>query len=137
MHIRNVTLADLPAIRDIDRRSFDADDQYSDVQYSQAMTSASSDALAAIDERDNVIAWALIDHASVPVRIRSLAVHPDFRRLGAGAMIVSEAVERFGTPIDLLVDPANTGAIVFYEKLGFILEGVDPQVPQRLRMLRV
>ncbi len=136
MQIRNVTLADLPAVREIDRRSFDADDQYSDVQYSEAVTSASYDALAAIDEHGSIIAWALIDRAPVPVRIRSLAVHPDFRRHGVGARLVSEAIERFGAPIDLLVDPSNIGAIAFYEKAGFVFAGADPEVPQRLRMLR-
>ena len=136
MQIRNVTLADLPALREIDRRSFDAHDQYSDVQYAEAVTSASYDALAAVDERGEVIAWALIDRASVPVRIRSLAVHPGFRRHGVGAGLVSEAIERFGTPIDLLVDPSNANAIAFYEKAGFVFAGADPDVPQRLRMLR-
>ena len=59
--------------------------------------------------------------------INYLAVAPAFRRQGMGRALIVEAERRLraaGCPkINLQVRPDNPGAISFYERLGFSVEG--------------
>lgn len=99
------------------------------------MTSEQFAAIAVI-EGNAIAAWALVDAASTPIRIRSLAVHPQFRRRGYAMALIESIVSEYGEAIDLLVEPENRAAIALYERMGFRESQRDPEMPQRLRMVR-
>ena len=128
--------ADLAAIAEIDRRSFGPHEQYEDGFYDEMFASDAFDVLGIADESEGIAGWALVDKGCEPARIRSLAVHPEFRRRGIATALIHAVVDRHGSPIDLLVDPDNAPAIALYEKLGFTTGAPDPQMPERLRMVR-
>src|SRR6185312_339269 len=59
--------------------------------------------------------------------INYLAVHPSCRRRGLGRTLMAEAersLKAAGCPkINLQIRPENRGAVAFYERLGFAVEG--------------
>jgi ribosomal protein S18 acetylase RimI-like enzyme len=61
--------------------------------------------------------------------ILSIAVHPAFRKHGLGRQLMLEmerhALERGFTRMNLSVEPANAGAVAFYERLGWVRVPVD------------
>lgn len=131
-----LTRADLAAIAELDRRSFAPDEQYDDVFYDEIFASHAFEVLGVADGSERIAGWALIDTRCEPVRIRSLAVHPEFRRRGIATALIRSVVDRHGPGIDLLVKPDNAAAIALYRKLGFTAGALDPQMPERLRMVR-
>ena len=134
--MRRLTLADIPAVREIDRLSFSASDQYDAPFYERIVSSRDFEAIAVI-ENDAIAGWALADVSRRPVRIRSVSVHPDRRRRGFGAALITSILSRHMTDIDLLVDRENSVAITLYRRLGFVEADLDPELPERLRMLRL
>ena len=62
------------------------------------------------------------------IQVQGLAVHPDARRRGIAATLLTEAEQRLreqGTQkLSLRVLSTNTAAISLYERLGFAREGV-------------
>ena len=136
MRIRALTAGDVAALRDIDRLAFGDADQYDAAFYDEVISSDAFLAIGAQDEHGGIIGWALIDLLRTPVRIRSLSVHPGFRRRGIGTALVNEVLRQRGCSVDLLVEPANAEAIALYEKLGFIAADPDPDLPERVRMVR-
>ena len=58
----------------------------------------------------------------------NLAVHPDYRRMGIGELLVLELIknlaEQGSHSLMLEVRASNSGAIALYEKLGFIQVGI-------------
>lgn len=87
--------------------------------------------LVALDGED-VVGWCDI----IPRRLPGfdhcgelgMGVHPDHRRRGLGRRLASAAVERAWEQglekIELEVYASNRSALVLYEKLGFVVEGV-------------
>ena len=134
MRIRLLTNADIPALVEIDRASFAADDQYDLRYYNEVIASDAFEAIGVEDETSCLVAWSLIDVRGEPIRIRSLAVHPKCRRRGFATALVNAALSEHGTS-DLLVDPHNIAAIALYEKLGFVADEPDPELPARIRMV--
>ncbi|MHA1145094.1 MAG: GNAT family N-acetyltransferase [Candidatus Helarchaeota archaeon] len=63
-----------------------------------------------------------VKHSSL---IYAIAVHPDYRRLGIGKLLINELVQRLRTnhvkikTIYLHVQETNEGAITFYKNYGF------------------
>lgn len=126
---------DLPAIREIDRLSFDRDDQYSEQQYSDMY---GSDCLRPLVlERDGVVtSWMLVDLARPCIRIRSLATHPDFRRTGCARKLILHVLDIARSKgVDLLVEAHNHAALALYESCGFRTAG-GADMPNRIRMRR-
>jgi ribosomal-protein-alanine N-acetyltransferase len=66
-----------------------------------------------------IIFWKVFED----VQINNIAVHPEFRRLGIGRVVleyVIDQVRRDGAKfITLEVRPSNTAALRLYKKLGF------------------
>jgi ribosomal-protein-alanine N-acetyltransferase len=66
-----------------------------------------------------IIFWKVFED----VQINNIAVHPEFRRLGIGRVVleyVIDQVRRDGAKfITLEVRPSNTAALTLYKKLGF------------------
>ena len=133
--MRRVTFADIAAVREIDRRSFSAADQYDASFYERIVTSQHFDATAAVEENGAIIGWMLAELNRTPLRIRSVSVHPDYRRCGFGAALVTVILTRYVTETDLLVERDNLEAISLYRRLGFVQTDPDPSVPERIHML--
>jgi len=76
------------------------------------------------------VLWLIIDEA----HIGTIAVHPDFRRLGLGQMLLAHALLRAAgegvTRVFLEVRRGNISAQMMYQKFGFILDGVRPRYYQ-------
>jgi len=66
-----------------------------------------------------IITWTIYDE----VHILNVAVHPEFRRMGLGEMLIRDCISRSageGLKFALLeVRVSNTGARNLYEKMGF------------------
>lgn len=62
--------------------------------------------------------------------ISTLYVHPDFHRQGIGSLLFEEVLKFLGSDTDIIADIAvyNTGAIKFFESVGFI---VTPDILQK------
>ncbi len=77
-----------------------------------------------------IVLWLIIDEA----HIGTIAVHPDFRRLGLGQMLLAHALLRAAsegvTRVFLEVRRGNISAQMMYQKFGFILDGVRPRYYQ-------
>ena len=136
MPIRSATASDIAALREIDALSFSSGDQYRLSYYEQIVKSDGFEVIAATDAQGIVRAWLLLDLRSDPMRIRSLAVHPQFRRRGLARALIAHAASRHHEPVDLLVEPENTAAIALYESCGFTAAAPDPQLRARMRMVR-
>jgi len=66
-----------------------------------------------------IVTWTIYDE----VHILNIAVHPDFRKMGLGEMLLRDCI---GTSVErdlkfaiLEVRTSNIGAIKLYEKIGF------------------
>lgn len=136
MLVRDLIIADVAALREIDRLAFKDGEQYSAAFYDEVIFSDAFLAIGAQGEDGSIVGWALIDLGRTPIRIRSLSVHPSFHRRGIATALVNY-VSRRGYTLDLLVEPANAAAIALYEKLGFVTGEPDPELPERVRMVRV
>lgn len=133
--MRRLTGPDIGAVRRIDALSFPAKEQYDADFYERVAISDNYDALVATDAGGGIVGWALADLTCRPIRIRSVSVHPEFRRRGFGAALVREILNRRSAPVDLLVEPNNYMALALYQKLGFSPADPDPQMPGRRRMV--
>lgn len=75
-----------------------------------------------------VVAYGGILWAADEGQILNLAVHPDFRRQGFGAAVLSEllrmAAERGCREVSLEVRISNRAAIALYERAGFSTAGI-------------
>ncbi len=68
--------------------------------------------------------------ATRPFRLRGMAVHPDRRGLGVGALLVAEALNTVrAAGGDLLWCNARTSASGFYTRLGFAMFGEAFELP--------
>ena len=80
----------------------------------------------AVDEEGKVIGTVMGGYDGHRGWIYSLAVHPAYHRKKIGTALirhVEKALAEHGAPkINLQVFPTNSGAIEFYEKLGYRIE---------------
>lgn len=135
MKIRRLQRSDVSEIREIDKLSFPAGEQYEDAFYERIRTSAGFEAMVAAVNGSGVVGWILADLTRQPIRIRSLSVHPDFRRRGIGTALLWDLMGRHSKPVDLLVDDGNAAAVALYRHRGFKAADPDPEMPQRRRMV--
>jgi len=77
-----------------------------------------------------LVMWLVLDEA----HIATIAVHPDFRRLGIGRQLMLTAMRaglaQGATSATLEVRQHNVGAIRLYEQLGFEMVGRRPRYYQ-------
>jgi ribosomal protein S18 acetylase RimI-like enzyme len=133
--VRRLIRDDIAAIREIDALSFSSHDQYDAAFYEMLAESGNHEAIVATTPGGAVVAWALTDVSRQPLRIRSISVHPAFRRRGFGRALVMEILEKHHTGVDLLVEPNNVEALSLYRNLGFVETDADVEVPERIRMM--
>jgi RimJ/RimL family protein N-acetyltransferase len=83
---------------------------------------------------NRVIGWCNISSFNRPIFVHSgslvMGVVDGFRRIGVGESLLQatldKAKENGLTRVELKVRENNIGAIMFYKKLGFVVEGVHP-----------
>ena len=122
IHIRNATGRDLSRILEIERLAFPA--PWTLAYFQRELTLPFSRILVALPADSQVIAgflcrWLIADES----HILNIAVHPDFRRLGIGTVLISEAItEARSTGADLVtleVRRSNLAARQLYRKFEF------------------
>jgi ribosomal protein S18 acetylase RimI-like enzyme len=137
--IRPMRVSDLDRIKEIDRVAFSAEEQYGDAVY-ERMPQCGQSVVAETPDGE-VVGYAFVgaekhdSNGDAFGYVRSVAVHPDYRRRGYGRALLEAVIERGEHEIDLFVDERNEAAIGLYQCLGFQLGEVSPTAPQRRRMV--
>ncbi len=128
-----MTLEDLPAVMDIDRLSFPLPWPEKSYHY-ELLENPASHMLVAAEPAPHgsrpvgfVGFWQIVDEA----HISTLAVHPDCRRGGLGADLLSAALDlatQLGSDLATLeVRVSNEAAVNLYHKFGFRVVGRRPR----------
>jgi [ribosomal protein S18]-alanine N-acetyltransferase len=118
VEVRDLTLADLPVVVAIERRSFGS--PWTPGMFVLEISRGSGVALAAqCDGR--VMAYLVLSRYDRAWHLMNVAVDPEFRRRGLATKLVNEALDRIGpdAPVTLEVRPSNGAAISLYGALGF------------------
>lgn len=121
--LRDATVSDLPAILDIEARSF-AGDRFSRRQFRYLLLRAmTSFVVIPIDGQVRAYSILFTPKRQRIARLYSIAVHPDAQGLGLGGMLLRHHVAlaaQLGYPrLRLEVRDDNASAIALYEKEGF------------------
>ena len=119
---------DVPGLLEILRQSPEAG-SWSESHLLQALTSDASHFFVA-RQCQEMIGFVCGRSSMDEAEILNLAVKPKFRRQGAGKALVRHLLQVFAleevVKISLEVRQSNSGAIAFYEGLGFLKVGLRP-----------
>lgn len=121
--VRVASNADSVAIQAIDNLSFEPHEQFDQDFYDLLWEGTRFRTYVSATSTGLIVAYALLDHATNPIRLRSMAVHPNHRRRGLGEVLLQYVVASTPGNIDLWVNADNGGARRLYERIGF---SVDP-----------
>jgi len=129
LHIRPMTVADLPAIQRIERASFTT--PWPPQAYRQELEANRLAAYLVGTMHDEVVAyggvWLMVDEA----HITTFAVHPRYRRRRIGERLLLSlmdlSVDRHAREATLEVRLSNLAARRLYEKYGFRPVGIRPR----------
>lgn len=129
--IRPLVAADLDQVKAIDSATFPPEEQYDEGMYYRMLQSGLS--LVALDD-DQIVGYAFVQ-INPYTHVRSLAVHPSYRRRGYGRALMEAVIEEAEHEVDLLVLEDNAAAVRLYENLGFERAEIAAMVPSRRRMV--
>lgn len=122
-----ITPHHLPAVADLERRVFAS--PWS--EQSLALLCSENAFGFAVCEGDAVIAYAGMLTVLDEGQITNVATHPDYRRRGFAALVLTalleEARSRQLAFVTLEARESNEGAIALYRKLGFEVVGKRPR----------
>jgi ribosomal-protein-alanine N-acetyltransferase len=128
--IRKMTIEDVPAVAQIDRLSFTLPWPEHSFQYEVLENRVARCFVAETEENriaGMVVSWIIVDE----LHIATIAIHPDFRRMGIGARILTEALAEgraAGARLAFLeVRATNEAAQAMYRKFGFEVTGKRPR----------
>lgn len=123
LSLRRLTFADLPVVISIERRSFSS--PWSPGMFVLEMSKGSSVTLAAIQEDDRLVAYAVFSRYDAAWHLMNVAVAPEHRRRGIASSLIEGALAEIGAdaPVTLEVRPSNGSAIALYETFGFCSYG--------------
>ncbi len=132
--IRNMELADVPRVREIDVASFSLPWPERSFRFEIQENPASRLWVAEYRPPQGqavvigmIVMWLILDEA----HIGTFAVHPDYRRLGIGQRLLAEtllqAYEMGVRKCYLEVRRSNTAAQGLYEKFGFQITAIRPR----------
>lgn len=96
--VRDISPSDIPFVREIDRLSFSAEDQYPDDFYDSLIRSGLQ-TIVATESRGDIAGYASIDWAHKPIRLRSIATHPRCRKKGCAEFLIRHILDTFGLPV--------------------------------------
>jgi len=125
LHIRRMTLEDVPAVIELDKLSFSLPWPERSFRYELTENSASRCWVAELDGRivAMLVAWFLVDEA----HIATVATHPDLRRQGIAKKLLAYALQHMkseGAASSFLeVRAGNTAAQEMYRKFGYQVAG--------------
>ncbi len=124
--IRKMTIEDVPAASQIDQLSFSLPWPEHSIRYEVSDNRVAHCFVAETDDKRVVamiVSWIIVDE----MHIATIATHPDFRRHGIGAMILTEALKdaiAAGARRSFLeVRAGNEAAQEMYYKFGFAITG--------------
>ncbi len=129
LKIRRMTLADVPAVHEIDVLSFSLPWPERSFRYEASENPAARPWVAEVDGRvaAMLVLWLIVDEA----HIATIATHPDFRRQGIGERLLlhalAEARREGATRAFLEVRAGNLAAQALYAKYGFVVDGLRPR----------
>ncbi len=137
IRIRPMQVEDIPEVYAIDVLSFSLPWSERSYRFEVTENTASSPWVAEAHFPDGsrrivgmMVNWIILDE----VHIATIAVHPDFRRMGIARLLLEtglrEAFERGARMAFLEVRRSNTAAQKLYESMGFRVEGVRPKYYQ-------
>ncbi len=127
--LRRMTLADVPAVHEIDVLSFSLPWPERSFKFEVTENPVSRGWVAEVDGRiaAMLVLWLVVDEA----HIATIATHPDFRRQGIGEKLMIAALvaarEEGATRSFLEVRAGNLGAQALYKKYGFVVDGIRPK----------
>lgn len=129
VRIRKMTVDDVPAVARIDQMSFTLPWPEHSFRYEAADNRVARCYVAEGEDGQilaMIVSWIILDE----LHIATIAVHPDFRRKGIGARILTEALkegQRVGVKSAFLeVRAGNEGAQAMYRRFGFEVTGKRP-----------
>ena len=124
--IRRMTLADVPAVHEIDLLSFSLPWPERSFRFELTENKVSRGWVTEVDGKiaAMLVLWFIVDEA----HIATIAVHPDFRRQGIGEQILLYALRAARAEgaqrAFLEVSAGNAAAQAMYRKYGFTVAGV-------------
>lgn len=122
--IRNMREDDIPAVMEIERASFST--PWTEQFFLNEIYRKYAFSKVAVFE-EKVVGYVCADYLLHESHIIDLAVHPDFRRKGAGTFLMLETMRKLREKgcvfVYLKVRASSIGAQKFYELLGFKAEG--------------
>ena len=119
--IRKMTAEDVPAVVDLDQKSFSLPWPERSFRFELTDNPASRCWVAELDEKiiGMIVVWLIVDEAHVA----TLATHPDFRRQGIAKRLLSHALRHLideGAQSSFLeVRESNLAAQEMYRKFGY------------------
>ena len=123
--IRKMVLADLPAVVDLDQRSFSLPWPERSFRFELTDNHASRCWVADLNGKivGMIVVWLVAEEA----HIATVATHPDYRRQGIGAQLLSQALLSLmneGARSSFLeVRESNLAAQAMYRKFGYEVAG--------------
>ena len=125
VNFRKMTLDDLEQVAAIDQMSFSLPWPARSFQFELTDNPASRSWVAELEGRlvGMVVAWLIVDE----IHIATIAIHPDFRKLGIGEKLLSHTLRSAkaeGAVSSFLeVREGNAAAIMMYRKFGYVESG--------------
>jgi ribosomal-protein-alanine N-acetyltransferase len=119
--IRKMTLDDVPAVVDLDQKSFSLPWPERSFRFELTDNPASRCWVAEVDRKvvGMIVVWLIVDEAHVA----TIATHPDFRRKGIAKRLLSHAlrklIEQGARSSFLEVRESNLAAQELYRKFGY------------------
>lgn len=123
--IRRMTVEDVPAVVDLDQKSFSLPWPERSFRFEVTDNPASRCWVAELDGKvvGMIVVWLIVDEAHVA----TLATHPDFRRQSIGQRLLSHAlrhlIEEGAKSSFLEVRESNVAAQEMYRKFGYEATG--------------
>lgn len=127
--IRKMTLEDVPAVVDLDQRSFSLPWPERSFRFELTDNPASRCWVAELDGKivGMIVVWLIVDEA----HIATIATHPDFRRKGIAKRLLSHAlrklIEQGARSSFLEVRESNIAAQEMYRRFGYEETGRRPR----------
>ena len=124
--VRRLSLADLPQVMPIERRSFST--PWSLAMFGLEASKPSSISLAAL-QGQQLVGYLVCSRYADVWHVMNVAVDPEVRRRGIGTALMEALFERADRPGErytLEVRPSNASAVAMYERLGFGSAGRRP-----------
>jgi ribosomal-protein-alanine N-acetyltransferase len=121
LFIRKMTLDDVPAVVDLDQKSFSLPWPERSFRFELTDNPASRCWVAEVEEKivGMIVVWLIVDEAHVA----TIATHPDFRRQGIAKRLLSHAlgklIEQGARSSFLEVRESNLAAQELYRKFGY------------------